>query len=149
MNDKQILLEQYKLFVKTADDITMRRLQTNKFYLTILLGLFTIAGFFNKNGITGILNEQIILILISVIGVVLSIIWYVNIESFKLLNSAKFKVIHEMEKDLPCACFDKEWQYRVGEDESKAYPILTKIEKFLPIMMGIVFFVILLVGLFL
>ena len=149
MDKQEIFLEQYKLFVKTADDITMRRLQTNKFYLTILLGLFTIAGFFNKNGITGILNEQIILILISVIGVVLSIIWYVNIESFKLLNSAKFKVIHEMEKDLPCACFDKEWQYRVGEDESKAYPILTKIEKFLPIMMGIVFFIILLVGLFL
>jgi len=96
MDDKQILLEQYKLFVKTADDITMRRLQTNKFYLTILLGLFTIAGFFNKNGITGILNEQIILILISVIGVVLSIIWYVNIESFKLLNSAKFKVIQKI-----------------------------------------------------
>ena len=149
MDKQEIFLEQYKLFVKTADDITMRRLQTNKFYLTILLGLFTIAGFFNKNGITGILNEQIILILISVIGIALNVIWYVNIESFKLLNSAKFKVIHEMEKDLPCACFDKEWEYRIGEEESKAYPILTKIEKFLPIMMGIVFFIILLVGLFL
>ena len=149
MDKQEIFLEQYKLFVKTADDITMRRLQTNKFYLTILLGLFTIASFFNKNGVTEVLNEQIILILVSVIGMALSVIWYVNIESFKLLNSAKFKVIHEMEKDLPCACFDKEWQYRVGEDESKAYPILTNIEKFLPIMMGIVFFIILLVGLFL
>ena len=149
MDNQHILLEQYRIFVKTADDITMRRLQTNKFYLTILLGLFTIAGFFNKNGITGILNEQIILILVSVIGIALSVIWYVNIESFKLLNSAKFKVIHEMEKDLPCACFDKEWEYRVGEDESKAYPILTKIEKFLPIIMGAIFFIILLVGLFL
>jgi len=149
MDKQEIFLEQYKLFVKTADDITMRRLQTNKFYLTILLGLFTIAGFFNKNEMTGLLNEQIILILISVIGLALSSIWYINIESFKLLNTAKFKVILEMEKELPCACFAKEWEYRVGEDESKAYPILTKIEKFLPIMMGIVFFVILLVGLFL
>jgi len=122
----------------------MRRLQTNKFYLTILLGLFTIAGFFNKNGITGILNEQIILILISVIGLALSIIWYVNIESFKLLNSAKFKVILEMEKELPCACFGKEWEYR----DPQSYPILTKIEKFLPIMMGVIFFIVLLVGIF-
>ena len=46
MDKQEIFLEQYKLFVKTADDITMRRLQTNKFYLTILLGLFSIAGFF-------------------------------------------------------------------------------------------------------
>jgi len=145
MDKQEIFLEQYKLFVKTADDITMRRLQTNKFYLTILLGLFTIAGFFNKNGITGVLNEQIILILIAIIGLALSIIWYVNIESFKLLNSAKFKVILEMEKELPCACFGKEWEYR----DPESYPILTKIEKFLPIMMGIIFFIILLVGLFL
>ena len=145
MDKQEIFLEQYKLFVKTADDITMRRLQTNKFYLTILLGLFTIAGFFNKNGITEVLSEHIILMLISVIGIALSVIWYVNIESFKLLNSAKFKVILEMEKELPCACFDKEWEYR----DPLSYPILTEIEKFLPIMMGIVFFVILLVGLFL
>ena len=145
MDDKQIFFEQYKLFVKTADDITMRRLQTNKFYLTILLGLFTIAGFFSKNEIIGVLNEQVILILISVIGLALSAIWYINIESFKRLNSAKFKVILEMEKELPCACFAKEWDYR----DPDSYPILTKIEKFLPIMMGIIFFIILLVGLFL
>ena len=146
MDKQAILLEQYKIFVKTADDITVRRLQTNKFYLAILLGLFTIAGFLNKNGVAGLLNEQIILILISIIGIVLSAIWYINIESFKLLNSAKFKVIHEMEKDLAYPCFDKEWEYRVGEDESKAYPIFTKIEKFLPIMMGVIYLMVLIAG---
>jgi hypothetical protein len=52
-----------------------------------------------------------------------------------------------MEKELPCQCFGKEWEYRVGEDESKAYPIFTKIEKFLPIMMGIIYFMVLLVAL--
>ena len=147
MDKQEILLKQYEIFVKTADDITVRRLQTNKFYLAILLGLFTIAGFLNKNGMTGILNQQIILILISIIGIALSAIWYVNIESFKLLNTAKFKVILEMEKELPCQCFGKEWDYRVGEDESKAYPILTKIEKFLPLMMGVIYLMILVVGL--
>jgi hypothetical protein len=51
-----------------------------------------------------------------------------------------------MEKDLAYPCFDKEWEYRVGEDESKAYPIFTKIEKFLPIMMGVIYFMILVLG---
>jgi len=149
MDKQEIFLEQYKFFAKTADDITVRRLQTNKFYLAILLGLFTIAGFLHKNGLTGItvLDRDVILILISIIGMALSAIWYVNIESFKLLNTAKFKVILEMEKELPCQCFGKEWEYRVGEDESKAYPIFTKIEKFLPIMMGIIYFMVLLVAL--
>lgn len=148
MDKQEILLKQYEIFTKTADDITVRRLQTNKFYLAILLGLVTIAGFLHKNGMTGTESDQtIILILISIIGMPLSAIWYVNIESFKLLNTAKFKVILEMEKELPCQCFGKEWEYRVGEDESKAYPIFTKIEKFLPIMMGIIYFMVLLVAL--
>lgn len=148
MDKQEILLKQYEIFTKTADDITVRRLQTNKFYLAILLGLVTIAGFLHKNGMTGTQSDQtIILILISIIGIALSAIWYVNIESYKLLNTAKFKVILEMEKELPCQCFGKEWEYRVGEDESKAYPIFTKIEKFLPIMMGIIYFMVLLVAL--
>lgn len=36
MDKQEILLKQYEIFVKTADDITVRRLQTNKFYLAIL-----------------------------------------------------------------------------------------------------------------
>jgi len=142
MDEKEILLEQYKVFVKTADDITARRLATNKFYLTLLLGLFTIAGFLNKKEIATLFDKEIILILISIIGIFLSIIWYMNIESFRLLNSAKFKVIHEMEKELAYPCFDKEWQFRKGEDVSKAYPRFTQIEKYLPIVIGSIYVVV-------
>jgi hypothetical protein len=75
MDKQEILLKQYEIFTKTADDITVRRLQTNKFYLAILLGLFTIAGFLHKNGMTGTQSDQtIILILISIIGIALSAI---------------------------------------------------------------------------
>lgn len=145
MDKQEILLEQYKVFVKTADDITARRLETNKFYLTILLGLFTVAGFLNNKEMAGYFNSYIILILISVLGIFLSVVWYMNIESYKLLNKAKFKVIHEMEEELSYACFDKEWIFRKGIDTNKAYPRFTQIEKFLPIAMGIVYFVIILI----
>ena len=148
MDKKEILLEQYKVFVKTADDITARRLATNKFYLTILLGLFTIAGFLNTKELVGYFNSYIVLILISVLGIFLSVIWYMNIESFKLLNKAKFKVIHEMEEELAYPCFDKEWEFRKGIDTSNAYPRFTQIEKFLPIAMGILYFFVFLIVLF-
>ncbi len=139
MDNKEILLEQYKVFVQTADDITARRLETNKFYLTILLGLFTIAGFLNTKEMSGYFDSYSVVILISVIGIFLSVVWYMNIESYKLLNEAKFKVIHEMEEELAYACFDKEWEFRKGVDSDNAYPRFTQIEKFLPIAMGIVF----------
>ncbi|CAA6825837.1 MAG: Unknown protein [uncultured Sulfurovum sp.] len=148
MNKEEILLEQYKVFVKTADDITARRLATNKFYLTILLGLFTIAGFLKTKEMAGYFNGYSILILISVLGMVLSVIWYMNIESFRLLNSAKFKVIHEMEKELAYPCFDKEWEFRKGEDTSKAYPRFTQIEKYLPIVIGVLYSFLFLMAMF-
>lgn len=142
MDREEILLEQYKVFVKTADDITSRRLETNKFYLTILLGLFTIAGFLSTKEMEGVFDKQIILILISVLGIFLSVIWYINIESFRLLNSAKFKVIHEMEQKLAYPCFEKEWVFRKNGNVSKYYPTFTQIEKYLPIVMAIMYFVI-------
>jgi len=146
MEDRDMLLEQYKLFVKSADDLTSRRLDTNKLYLTILLGLFTIAGFLNTKEMSSMFGKDIILIIISVIGLSLSVVWYMNIESYRLLNSAKFKVIHEIEQELPYPCFDKEWQFRKTDNPSKAYPRFTQIEKFMPIMMGIIFVILLLVG---
>ena len=148
MDKQEILLEQYKVFVKTADDITARRLATNKFYLTILLGLFTIAGFLNTKEMAGYFNGYIILVLISVLGMVLSVIWYMNIESFRLLNSAKFKVIHEMEEELAYPCFDKEWEFRKGEDENNVYPRFIQIEKYFPILMGVLYFFLLMMGCF-
>lgn len=134
--DKNILIEQYKLYVKTADDITKRRLEINKFYLTILLGLFTISGFLNN---TDIFNSSIILILLSILGILLSITWYTNIEAFKQLSSAKFKVIHKMEKELPFKCFDDEWNHLKKGRDKKAYIKLTAIEKYIPLFMMILF----------
>lgn len=148
MDRNAVLLEQYKLFVQTADDLTSRRLDANKFYLTILLALFTIAGFLKSKEMAGVFDSYTILVIISIIGLFLSVVWYMNIESYKLLNKAKFQVIHEMEQELAYACFDKEWEFRKGIDTNKAYPRFTQIEKFLPIAMGIVFVVVFFVTIF-
>ncbi len=44
MSDRQILFEQYKLYVQMADNISERRNQTNRFYITLLSGLFTVLA---------------------------------------------------------------------------------------------------------
>jgi hypothetical protein len=36
--------------------------------------------------------------------------WYRLVRSYKDLNSAKFKVIHEIEKSLPISPYDAEWE---------------------------------------
>ena len=109
------LLEQYKLYVEMADRISERRMQTNKFYISLLSGLLALLSILVS---VGKLNQTLIFVIVSLLGIALCILWHINIRSYRQLNSGKFKVIHEMEQDLPFPCYDKEWEI-LGEGEKK------------------------------
>ncbi len=42
MSEKEIILEEYKLYVEMADRVSARRIETNKFYITLLTALLAI-----------------------------------------------------------------------------------------------------------
>src|SRR3989338_6109135 len=87
---KNHLLEQYKLYVESADKISSRRDSANHFYLTLNSGLFAISGYLS------LLNKQsFIFLIIPIAGIIISFYWLKIITSYKNLNSRKFKVIHE------------------------------------------------------
>ena len=111
----EYLLEQYKLYVEMADRISERRMQTNKFYISLLSGLLALLSILVS---VGKLNQTLIFVIVSLLGIALCILWHINIRSYRQLNSGKFKVIHEMEQDLPFPCYDKEWEI-LGEGEKK------------------------------
>ena len=48
-----------------------------------------------------VMNRDRILILLSLVGIIISVSWYLNIRSYRKLNSAKFRVIHNIEEYLP------------------------------------------------
>jgi hypothetical protein len=61
------------------------------------------------------------------------------VKSYKALNTAKFKVIHEIEEQLPVALFDYEWHVcGKGKDREKYVP-LTHLERLVPWMFGVLF----------
>lgn len=128
------LLEQYKLYVEMADKVSERRMQTNKFYISLLSALFAL---FSILASLGGLEQYLIFIIISPLGIVLCILWYINIRSYRQLNSGKFKVIHEMEQFLPFFCYDKEWKVLGKEKEKNQYLQFTKIERYIPIILAI------------
>ncbi len=55
--------------------------------------------------------------------------------SYKELNSLKFSVIHEMEKLLPFACYDREWESLKEESGTRNYFRLTRIEQYVPFLL--------------
>ena len=134
--DTNILIEQYKMYVESADKVSERRGQTNAFYISVLTALLVILSLIVEKNV---FSEQsnLVFLTIGLLGVFLCLIWWFNIQSYKQLNSAKFKVIHDIEAHLPYACFDKEWDHLGRGNDSKKYRKLTVIEKFVPLILSI------------
>lgn len=118
------LLEQYKLMVETSLDVTSKRLESNKFHLTLTAIIFGFAGSLI------IINQPAVIILLSIIGIVVSVVWRKSILAYKELNKAKFKVIHSLEAYLPACMFKCEEEHSA----LAKYHGLTSAEKWYPII---------------
>jgi len=136
--DSGNLIEQYKLYVEMADRISQRRVQTNRFFISVLSGLIAFVSIFVQGKIASVGTHEILLA-VAILGIVLDIIWFIHIRSYRQLNTAKFEVIHEMEKELPFACYSREWEHLGKGKDRKKYYQLTRIEKYVPFVLTIPF----------
>ncbi len=137
-NFQNHLLEQYKLYVESADKISLRRDSANHFYLALNSALFVINGYLSS------LDKNLIFIVIPLAGIIISYHWLKTINYYSNLNSNKFKIIHQMEKYLPSNPYDYEWSL-VGKGNSKIYKPITKVERVTPkVFIGIYVAIILL-----
>jgi hypothetical protein len=130
--DKYIehLLEQYKIYINSAEKISDRRQKANEFFLTLNSALVALLGFVATK--TSQVEVTRLLILSAVAGITMCYLWYRILQSYKGLNGGKFKVIHIIEARLPLALYDTEWEaLGRGEDKSKYWPF-THIELWVP-----------------
>lgn len=132
------LLEQYKIYVSSVEKISDRRENANKYFVTlnsvvILAGTFLIDHVLNKG--------LLIFLLLGVLflGVFICIIFYFLINSYKQLNTAKFKLLHEIEKKLPLQLYAREWDILgKGTDKNRYFPF-SHIERIIPIAFSFIY----------
>lgn len=112
--DPGVVLDLYKLAVEQVDHISARRASANSYFLTIHTGLAAVVGVLAA--VTGS-NDQdlprfddVALFATAGIGILLSATWWLLLRSYRDLNSAKFKVITEIEASLPVKMFEREWE---------------------------------------
>jgi len=130
--DKYIehLLDQYKIYIASAEHISDRRQKANEFFLGLNTALVAVLGFIATK--TGQANVTVVLILSAIAGTTVCYLWYRIVRSYKGLNSAKFKVIHAIESRLPLALYEAEWAV-LGRGENKSvYWPFTHIELYVP-----------------
>ncbi len=134
---KEHLLEQYKLYVESADKVSQRRVSANNYLLTVNAFLITLYGLAASLPHAQAQAWQYV---VPAAGVLVCVTWFELIRSYRNLNTAKFKVIHDLEKVLPVALF--EWEWKLAEQgQGKAYKPLTHIEKWIPIVFIILYII--------
>lgn len=135
---KDHLIEQYKIYVEMADRVSSRRTQIGQFYISLLSGLLILLSL--VVGLGSFRNIMtMIFTAVSALGIALCIIWYVNIRSYKQLNEGKFRVIEDMEKQLPFPCYVREWEVLKKGNKDGGYLQLTHVEKYVPIVLSVPF----------
>jgi len=136
--DKSILLEQYKVFLQTSEDLVSRRQNVNNFYISINSALMAAFGIIWALDILPI-YKFFTGMLLSIVGIILSISWIKLLASYGDLNSSKMKIISYIEKQLPASLYDAEWAALSDKLNKRKYVSFTNSEKRVPLLFIIVY----------
>ena len=121
------LLEQYKLYVQSAENVSSRRVASSRYLLTLNVALVALYGLQSSNLASGWWT-----ILVPALGIPVSVLWHRIIKSHKNLNDVKFRIIHELEQRLPAALYAYEWRL-ANEGRGEPYRSVTDIERWIPL----------------
>lgn len=129
------LLEQYKLYVDSANRVSDRRASTNNYLLTVSAGLVTLYGLGARSG-----SPVAWQVVVPVGGVAICLVWWQLVVSYRQLNGVKFKVIHELEQHLPAELFRHEWRL-AEQGRGKTYIPFTHLEWAVPFIFAALYLV--------
>jgi hypothetical protein len=124
------LLDQYKLYLELADRNSGRRQAANSFFLTVNTTVLSFIGYLNLKTTASITDG--FFWMVAACGMAMCYLWYRMVRSYRDLNSAKFKVIHMIEKELPLSPMDAEWEMLGRGTRSDLYLPFTHIEMAIP-----------------
>lgn len=128
------ILTVYQLCVEMADRVSARRQTANSFYLSVnslLLAAFAFWG--------GAVVGKFEVILVSVAGLLLCVMWQRNIHSYADLNSGKFSIINALEEMLPVGAFSEEWEVLDRGKNSRKFRPFHRVEQIVPAIFGVLY----------
>lgn len=123
--------EQYKLYLNSIEKISDRRETANRYFLSvnsaIILVISVIIQYAHANRVFLALGA-------TIFGFLISILFWVLINSYKQLNTAKFKVLHRIERRLPLELYSDEWDELGRGKNKKMYFPFSHVERIIPII---------------
>ncbi len=142
--NRQELLEIYKLHAELADRVSQRREGANRLYVSLLTGIVLVLATFLRYG-SEIIHVKSVLTAFCILGILLSVSWFVVIRSYRQLNTGKFGALHELEQKLDYPFFKREWELLEEGKNKSRYWKLTIVETFLPLIFFFLFLTLIIV----
>ena len=130
--EHEIIVEEWRTCVEMVNALCQRRDEMNNRFCVLNTA---IIGF----NITMWNNNVWFIILI---GLIICIDWIFLIINYKIIKVEKYKVISEIEKNVPLKPFCKEWIYLSG---NKRYIESTRIKILLPLMFVVMYLLMLVI----
>jgi len=99
-------MKMYELYLKDLQTMGTRQEHARKYYLTLISAIFIILSL-GGNAMAFAVTPGLVW-LVSIFGVLLCVLWLVNMMSYRTLFTAKFSVLKKMETHLACQPFTDE-----------------------------------------
>ncbi len=122
------VLEQYKLYAQSADNLSARRVSSNNFLLTLNSAIIALYGI--NAALPGADNW---ILGVPFAGLLASLVWFMIIRSYRNLSRIKFDIIGDLETHLPVRPYTHEWKLAKG-DNPNTYISVTEIERWIPVL---------------
>lgn len=106
--DRQLLLEQYKIMVGSTEKVTDQRMRVNNLFFTVtssILSISLVVGKAFEFSVVGAIG----MLVLALMAFVVTFLWEKLVRSYGKLNTGKFKVIDQIEKRLRTNMFENEW----------------------------------------
>jgi hypothetical protein len=136
---KDQYFEQYKIYVAGMERISDRRESANKQFLALNSAVVVLTGLILQHSSH---HEKLFLIGVSVLGLIICAVSWFLLNSYKQLNTAKFEMIHSIERNLPLQLYEDEWKLLgKGNDRQKYFPF-SHVERLVPLIFGVAYMLI-------
>lgn len=132
-------LEQYRIYIHVFNSFSERRLKSNEFFLAINTAIMGILGYLQ---LKGPIEQPIFFLMVPFVGIAICYCWHQMIRSYRQLDRAKFKVIHSMERKLPIALYETEWEILGRGKDRKKYLPLSNLEMTIPLIFIVLYILI-------
>ena len=147
--DIPILLEQYKIFSQTAENLVERRQNVNSFYITANTALVSVGcTIFVIGDEHNIIPKIFVICALSLPGLLLNYSWHRMLQSYYINNQGKLKVLSMIEQKLAASLYDAEWKAMKNRYSKRKYVSFTDNEKKLPLVFGLFYLITIIVSIF-